>query len=220
MMRNVCGKGWRLAWRGFLRRFGRGDLFMQVSPDGSGPTEARPPSPKEWKRVQFKAWAATASEAKRFAAQLGAGVSVFVGFWDGAAHFVSPYDGEVAAVPPDAWLVEEDTDKNYVDFEVVPGDYGDLVSDGHHVIFDRNSFGTLWGPGEFEVTKDQRSFRRKTKKGHAADDRYDIEIRSVLDDPNLAHRFATEGYLLVNHNYGVGFVIGSSLGEWQRTNRR
>lgn len=156
-----------------------------------------------------------------FIASPGTGVSVFVGFWDDADQFASPDDGGLTAVPPDAWLVDPDdgADEALAD-HILPGDYGDLLADAHHVIFDRHGFRELWPPGGFEVSRDQRSFRRKTRKGHAVDYDNDVEISCVLDDRNLAHRFAAEGHLVVSGSSATGLIIGCSLQDWHRANRR
>ena len=108
------------------------DLLLQVAPDGLGPTEARPVSPKARNPTR----AATISG--NLAAEFGVGCSVFVGFWDNAAQFVSPNDGGLTAVPPSAWFVDPDVVGVEEDegSDILPGDYGDLLADEHHVIFD------------------------------------------------------------------------------------
>jgi len=150
------------------------------------------------------------------AAKLSSGASVFLEFGDGAANFVTPADGIVTGVPPDAWLETTevpDDDPNGPE-SVIPGDYGDLIAAQGRVAYDPHGSAELWRPGGFHVTRDQKWFRLRTKKGFAADSSNDIEVRSVLANQNLATRFAREGYLLVAGGSAVGFLTGLSLEEW------
>ncbi len=150
------------------------------------------------------------------AANLSAGASVFLDFGEGAANFVTPADGIVTDVPPDAWPepTEEPDDSLDEGASVSPGDYGDLIAVQGRVAYESHGFAELWRPGGFQVPRDQKWFRRRTKKGFAVDYRNDIEVRSVLANQNLATRFAREGYLLVAGGSAVGFLVGQSLQEW------